>query len=350
MSEPLRILIAAPSQGRYGGIEAVMLAQAKSLANTPDFAPRLCFKLVTGAGFGDELRAQCESLQVPFAVVPRASRALWANLRWAEVVHGHNSPPDIVFGAKLLGRPIVLSIHNYRRDDHSIHARLWAWCARRADARCYISDFVRRTWEPGGLRPGSQIMPSVSRMPERPLNWERAGFFFIGRWIANKGLEELIEAYATAHLDRARWPLTLAGDGPLRPRVEELIARHKLDTVRLPGFISEEEKFSQLGRAKWNVAPPHTREDLGLTPIEARHFAVPSIITRDGGLPEAAGPHALVAEPGDVASLRARLEEAAAMPDAEYRRRALASQAQLRKFLRPLSDYHALYRQLAGRK
>jgi len=105
-----------------------------------------------------------------------------------------------------------------------------------------------------------------------------------------------------------------------------------------------------MARAKWNVAPPHTREDLGLTPIEARHLGVPSVITRDGGLPEAAGPSALVAEPGDVASLRARLEEAAAMPDDEYRRRALTSQSQLRDFLRPLSDYHALYRQLAGRR
>jgi glycosyltransferase involved in cell wall biosynthesis len=186
--------------------------------------------------------------------------------------------------------------------------------------------------------------------PEQPVSWDRAGFFFIGRWIANKGIEQLLEAYATAKLDQARWPLTLAGDGPLRPWVDHFMATHKLIVVERPGFISDEEKFLRMGRAKWNVAPPHTREDLGLTPMEARYLGVPSIITRDGGLPEAAGPQALVAEPGDVASLRARLEEAAAMTEDEYRRRALGSQAQLREFLRPLGDYHDIYRRLAGRK
>jgi glycosyltransferase involved in cell wall biosynthesis len=131
--------------------------------------------------------------------------------------------------------------------------------------------------------------------------------------------------------------------------IENLVAQHALTSVHQPGFVNEQEKFALMGAAKWNVAPPHTQEDLGLTPIEARHLAVPSIITRDGGLPEAAGPHALVAEPGDVASLRSRLEEATAMSEEEYRRRALASQAQLQEFLRPMSDYQTIYRQLAGR-
>ena len=350
-SAPLRVLIATPSQGRLGGLEAFVLALGESMKQAPDLEVRLCFKLVRGAAFSDELRARCDQAGVNYAAVPRASAELFKNIRWAEVVHAQNPSPDIALVARLTGRPLVMTIINHRSESTSLHARLWGWAARLANERCYISDFVRRTWEPGGLRQNSQVMPAVSSLPpERAVSWERAGFFFIGRWIANKGLEELIEAYATANLDHARWPLTLAGDGPRRPPVEELIARYKLTTVRCPGFVSDEEKFLQMGRAKWNVAPPHTREDLGLTPMEARHLAVPSIITRDGGLPEAAGPHALVAEPGDVASLRARLEEAAAMPEEEYRRRALASQAQLREFLRPLSEYHALYCQVAGRK
>ncbi len=347
---PLRVLVAAPTQGRFGGLEAFLLALTESLVSAPDFTVRLCFKLVRGASFSDELRGRCEQMKVPFVVVPRASRELWTNLRWAQLVHGQNPSPDIAFGARLLGRPLLLTIINHRSDGNSMHARLWDWAARAARARCYISDFVRQTWEPRGLRVGSRVMPAVSHLPPPPpVNWERAGFFFIGRWIPNKGLEELLEAYATANLDRARWPLTIAGDGPLRPWAEKYIAHGGLDSVRLAGFITDQEKFSQMARSKWNLAPPHTREDLGLTPIEARHLAVPSIITRDGGLPEAAGPDALVAEPGDVASLRARLEEAAAMPETEYRRRALASQRQLGDFLRPLTDYHALYRQLAGR-
>jgi glycosyltransferase involved in cell wall biosynthesis len=347
---PLRVLLVAPSQGRFGGLEAFMLALGESLREAAEFEARLCFKLVRDAAFSEELRARCDAAGVDYVVVPRASLALYRNLRWADIIHAQNPSPDIALGARWLGRPLVMTIINHQSGARSLHTRLWSLAVRMADERCYISDFVRRTWEPAGLRRHSQVMPAVSSLPAAPMvNWERAGFFFIGRWIANKGLEELLEAYVTANLDRARWPLTLAGDGPLRPWVEEYLKRSQLAGVRLPGFISDGEKFLQMGRAKWNVAPPHTREDLGLTPIEARHLAVPSIITRDGGLPEAAGPEALVAAPGDVASLRARLEEAAAMPEEEYRRRALASHAQLREFLRPLSDYHALYRKLAKR-
>lgn len=345
---PIRVLIVAPTQGRYGGLEAFVSALAASFAGKEEFSPKLCFKLVKGALVDDELRARCEKLGIPVVVVKRGSQALFDNLRWADVVHAQNPSPDVAWGAQLAGRPLVLTVINHRSAHATAHNFLWGVAMRMAQERCYISDFVRETWEPKGLRRHSQVFPAVSKLPPAgPVHWERRGLFFVGRWIANKGLEELLEAYATAKIDHAQWPLTLAGDGPLRAKVEEIVAHHELRTVRLAGFVSEEEKFSLMARAKWNVAPPHTREDLGLTPIEARHLAVPSIITRDGGLPEAAGLHALVADPGDVASLRARIEDAAIMPEDEYRRRALGAQAGLAKFLRPLSDYHDIYRRLA---
>lgn len=347
-ARPLRVLIVAPTQGRYGGLEAFVLALAESLTHQTEFSPKLCFKLVQGASFNDELSTRCEKLGVPYTVVQRGSHELFRNLRWADVVHAQNPSPDVVFGAQLAARPLVLTVINHRSSVATLHNWLWGMAVRLAQERCYISEFVRSTWEPKKLRTHSRVLPAVSSLPPpTSLSWQRTGFFFIGRWIENKGLEELIAAYATAKIDHAHWPLTLAGDGPLRQKVEELIAQYQLQSVQLPGFVSEAEKFSLMAQAKWNVAPPHTREDLGLTPIEARHLAVPSIITRDGGLPEAAGLHALVADPGDVSSLRSRLEDAATMPEDEYRRRALGSQEGLTRFLRPLSDYHQLYRQLA---
>ena len=49
--------------------------------------------------------------------------------------------------------------------------------------------------------------------------------------------------------------------------------------------------------AKWMVTPPHTQEDLGLTPLEARSVGVPCIASTDGGVKETAGPHALFCKP-----------------------------------------------------
>ncbi len=70
------------------------------------------------------------------------------------------------------------------------------------------------------------------------------------------------------------------------------------------------------------VVPPNTKEDFGLTAVEARNLGVPCIITRDGGLPEAGGRQALICEPNDPRALAELLQQAAAMSETEYAERA----------------------------
>jgi glycosyltransferase involved in cell wall biosynthesis len=98
----------------------------------------------------------------------------------------------------------------------------------------------------------------------------------------------------------------------------------------------------------WLVAPANTKEDMGLTPIEARSVGVPAIVTRDGGLPESGGPAALLCAPGDVRDLAMQLELAASMPDSEYRERSALARDSLRSYLRPMSDYVAIYERLTA--
>jgi len=137
------------------------------------------------------------------------------------------------------------------------------------------------------------------------------------------------------------------GDGPLRPQVLALLEKKGLRGVRVPGFVTEEEKAAALRSAKWLVVPPHTREDMGITPLEARSVGVPVIASRDGGLPEAAGDAALLCEPASVEDLKRCLLEAAAMGEAEYRERSRRAQETLHEFLVPLSFYPQAYRRLA---
>ena len=69
-------------------------------------------------------------------------------------------------------------------------------------------------------RQRSARLPVVSRMPqgETPVD-KRKGFLFIGRWVPNKGIRVLLEAYARLNADPKEWPLTMLGDGPLREEV-----------------------------------------------------------------------------------------------------------------------------------
>jgi glycosyltransferase involved in cell wall biosynthesis len=192
-------------------------------------------------------------------------------------------------------------------------------------------------------------VPTVSNLPtvEVPVE-KRGGFVFAARWIENKGADKLVAAYAQAGLDPEQWPLRMLGDGPLRGWLLEEVRAHGIRGIEMPGFVTEEEKHRATASARWMVVPPHTNEDMGLTAIESRSVGVPVIATRDGGLPEAAGPGALLCEPGDVEDLARVLQEAAAMPDEIYRERAQLAKSSLKGYLVPLSFYTEQYRIVCG--
>jgi glycosyltransferase involved in cell wall biosynthesis len=347
----MRILLAAPTFGVYGGIEAFTMVLGDWLRRYTDHDVRVCFKRVNDAPVAPALEARCRQLDLPYRFVSRGSNELWQDIRWAQVVHGNTCSPDIALFAKLARKPLVLTIHNWFRGHRGWRNRLWYACNRLADWRTYNSAFVAGTWEPGGPRAHSDVIPTVSHLPEDEVPLEaRCGFLFVARLIDNKGLDILVEAYERARLDRAAWPLYIAGDGPLRPWLERRLAARRLDGVEVLGFVPEAEKALRIARAKWLVAPANTKEDMGLTPIEARSVAVPAIVTRDGGLPEAGGPAALLCAPGDVADLTRALERAAAMGDEEYRRRARLAKDSLREYLRPLSAYVDIYERVTGRR
>jgi glycosyltransferase involved in cell wall biosynthesis len=211
--------------------------------------------------------------------------------------------------------------------------------------RVYNSDFVHATWS-GSVSRKACRFPSISRLPAvNPMEAsKRQGFFFIGRWIENKGIEPLIEAYQQSKIDKIKHPLILAGKGPLVEKILSQIEKGDTEGIRYLGFLTDEEKFEWYCKVKWNVAAPNTQEDMGLTPIEARHCKTPSIITRDGGLPEAAGKSAIICIPGSVISLKESIELAAGMNENDYRDRAELAHSTLKGYLKDYSFFDPKYR------
>jgi len=342
--QSMRILLAAPTFGVHGGIEAFVMALADWLVRNTTHDIRVRFKLAGRQEVSASLRTRCESLQLDCQFIRSGSVELLTSLRWADVVHANNCSPDVVLPAKALGRPVVLTVHNWFRGRSGLRNRLWYVCNRIADRRVYNSNFVWRTWEPRRALAGSERMPTVSHLPSAAVPFElRRGFCFVARLIANKGLESLVRSYEGARVDKSQWPLYIVGDGPLRTWLEGYVRERAVDGVRYMGFVAEEEKYQIIAGCKWLVAPANTREDMGLTPIEARSVAVPAIVTRDGGLPESAGSSALLCEPGDELGLQGLLEQAARMPEEEYRERANRAKQSLAGYLRPLSEYLQIY-------
>src|SRR4029077_18192107 len=255
-----KLLLVSPCQGTYGGIEAFVIRLADAVQRETDFSVRVCFKKVKGFSLHPSLAGMLRGQPVSF--VDRAGLELANAVKWADIVHLQNASPDVIFLAKAFRKRLALTIHNYMPRDRTAHHWLWQIGARFADARWYNSNFVWRTWEGDSPRRGSRKVPTTSRLPK---GWvppeQRRGFVFVARWIANKGIETLVDAYAQAKLDRNAWPLVLIGDGPLKPAVETQIQDRGL-TIQMPGFVDDSTKAEYMKKAKWTVVPPHTNEDL----------------------------------------------------------------------------------------
>ena len=345
----MKIAIVSPCFGVLGGIETFVCALAKDLHAQPGVEVTLCFKKVTTFKLDWLLEKVARDTGAKVVFVERASRELAAVIRRADLVHCQNPCFDVALLTKLLGKRLVLTMHSQRHRNLRPREvlRMVAW--HLADRRWYNSEFCWDTWDPRRTKAASARLPVVSNLPTgRVPAAERRGFVFVARWIRNKGIDFLVEAYAQANVNRKKWPLILLGDGPLRPMIESRIRELHLGGVEIRGFVPEDERNDIIRHARWMVTPPNTKEDLGLTPMEARNVAVPCIITRDGGLPEAGGKHALSCAPGNIEELKLLLEKAANMGAEEYARLCDATYQELLEYLQPLSVYADHYREVLG--
>jgi glycosyltransferase involved in cell wall biosynthesis len=340
----MRLAIVSPSFGRFGGIEAFVCALAAEIQASHEISVSLVFKKARGFKLEPLLEKNAYDTGANIVYADRASAPLIKAISTSDVVHCQNPCVDVAVVSKLLLKPLVLTIHNYRRSERSLRSVGRSIAFRLANRRWYNSSFVWDTWESPKRFPASAKLPVLSNLPEGivPVS-HRKGFVFIARWIANKGLDTLIDAYACANLDRNSWPLILMGDGPLRPLMLEKIKSLNVHGIQVLGRVDDQVRNNIIRHSRWMVTPPNTNEDMGLTPFEARHVGVPCIVTRDGGLPEAAGSHALVCEPGDVEGLKTLLEQAAHMDDHQYSEISHASYHELMDSLQPLSVYIPQY-------
>lgn len=103
---------------------------------------------------------------------------------------------------------------------------------------------------------------------------------FTGRIISEKGVEYLVKAAG-----RIKGQVIIAGDGPARKKLEEMVSTMNLKNVMLLPFIHNYSEFIDLYYlADVFVAPSVWDEPLGLTIIEAMAAKTPVITTRRGGV------------------------------------------------------------------
>jgi glycogen(starch) synthase len=90
----------------------------------------------------------------------------------------------------------------------------------------------------------------------------------LGQLVENKGFDLLIEGFAQITESFPQVDLVIAGEGPFRPRLEELVIQKKLgDQVHLLGSV-DEEMVSRLLAGCLFLAMPSRKESFGIVALE----------------------------------------------------------------------------------
>ena len=159
----MKLLIISPTQGHYGGMEGFTIGLAQAASAWPELELQVCFKLVQNLQLQNNLKAAAESLNCPVYFVRSGDFKLLKLIHWADIVHCQNTSPDVIFPAKLLGKKLILTIHNWRQRKLGLHSVLWGLGARLAHRRWYNSKFVWNTWEPGEKIEGKRLRAHCSQ-------------------------------------------------------------------------------------------------------------------------------------------------------------------------------------------
>lgn len=155
-------------------------------------------------------------------------------------------------------------------------------------------------------------------------------FLFAGRLVREKGVFELLAAYAKLNSSlRDSMGLVFAGDGPARAELEQAAAKVLPGRIRFVGFAQRDQLAVYYALGEALVLPTYT-DTWGLVVNEAMACGLPVIVSRAAGCVEDLVTdtwNGFVVERRDVESLRAALERVAREPELF---RAMSSHSKMR--------------------
>lgn len=312
----MRLLTVIPVMG-VGGAETV--AAALSLdAHARGHEVRLA----SSGGFRAERVAAAGVPHVGLALdgrrvsdLVRSVRRLRATVRddRPDLVHAHNVKAALVARAAV-GRsvPVLTTLHGVPAGELAAAARILRWATDHVVAVSphVATQLVEHGFPADRVTVVENAIAPVDRHP-RAAARGRLGLpagvpvvLCLARMVDQKRHDLLVEAWADVPSDAV---LLLAGDGPNRPAVEELVRRHGLSgRVRLLGNRTD---VDWLLSAADLVVLPTNWEGLPISLLEAMGAGVPVVASAVGGVVETLGPAVRLVEPGSAAALGEGLRE-----------------------------------------
>jgi N-acetyl-alpha-D-glucosaminyl L-malate synthase BshA len=162
-----------------------------------------------------------------------------------------------------------------------------------------------------------------------------------------KRIEDVVRIYARVR-ERIPAKLLLIGDGPERPRIQQLVKEMNLASD--VHFLGEQDQLEPLFFCTDLFLLPSAQESFGLTALEAMNCGVPVIASDIGGLPEVIvhGETGYLLPVGDIAGMAAKAVELLCDParHALFRTQARRRAEQNFDAVRIIPQYEALYEEV----
>jgi len=274
-----------------------------------------------------------------------------------DIIHAHNIygrlTSSIVDAAKIMKKPIVLTLHDYKLVCPSYlmlnHGTTCEKCKGAHYYHCFVTRCHRDSFVASFIYSLESYFNSVLRkydwirylicpsnfikekfiemgMPEDKLkivynlldctdfapNYDGGKYLlYAGKLTKEKGVMTLLKAVTGLDLS-----LKIVGDGPLRSEYEGYVRENQLNNVTFEGFKSGEELKSYFRYAAFHIVPSEWYENAPMTVIEAFAYGKPVIGGRIGGIPEMVleGETGFLFTPGDHDELREKISYLAYNP------------------------------------
>ncbi len=143
-------------------------------------------------------------------------------------------------------------------------------------------------------------------------------YLFVGRLVREKGVFELLSAYAKLDQQiRQQIGLVFVGDGPLREQLQERAASISPGGIRFAGFAQREQLATYYALAEVLILPTYT-DTWGLVVNEGMACGLPVILSRAAGCAAdlvKENWNGVLISPQDVASLAVAMENLVNHPD-----------------------------------
>jgi glycosyltransferase involved in cell wall biosynthesis len=270
-----------------------------------------------------------------------------------DVIHAHNTfplvSPSLYWAAARARIPVVQTLHNFRlmclnglflrkekvcedcmgavpwrgvargcyRGSHvastalagmlTFHRGAGTW-QKKVTRYIALNEFCRGKFIEAGL-PAERIAvkPNFADF-EAPAAATRAGFLFVGRLSAEKGIDVLVGAAMAVGAANIR----VAGSGP------EAASLENIQGITALGSLSGDQVRSEMSRATALVLPSICYENFPRTLVEAFGCGLPVIASRIGALAELVsdGLTGLLFEPGNPSDLASKMAWAQSHPEA----------------------------------